>query len=99
MSAIKNLIDRDFTEEKYRRRDIRKIRTLFDLSTKNEYTIDDSTWDDLMMDDVFKKVDRTYTSQGEASLYTLLRNPVFDKKRLNKDMLLLITLKKTKIYL
>ena len=84
MSAIKNIIDRDFTEEKYRRRDIRKIRTLFDLSAKDKYTIDDSTWNDLMMDDVFKKIDRTYTSQGEASLYTLLRNPVFDKKKLNK---------------
>ena len=35
MSAIKNIIDRDFTEEKYRRRDIRKIRTLFDLSAKD----------------------------------------------------------------
>ena len=82
MSAIKNIIDRDFTEEKYRRRDIRKIRTLFDLSSKDKYTIDDSTWDDLMMDDVFKKIDRTYTSQGEASLYAMLRNPLFNERKL-----------------
>lgn len=84
MDSLKELLYRDFTEEKPRRRNINKIRTLYDLSYKSKYTIDDSTWDDLIMDDVFNKIDRTLTSQGEASLYAMLRNPLFDKDKLEK---------------
>jgi hypothetical protein len=37
--------------------------------------IDDRTWNDLEMDAVFSRIDRTFTSIGELSLYTMLRMP------------------------
>ena len=40
--------------------------------------IDDRTWDDLDMDDVFLKLDRTRSSVGQAALYDMLRRPLFD---------------------
>ena len=74
----------DFGEERQKKRYINKIRTLFDIYEEDKYTIDDQTWDDFNMDEVFSKLDRTYSSVGEASLYKMLRNPLHDKKELNK---------------
>ncbi len=96
MSDLKDIITRDFTEEKFRRKNISKIRTLFDLSYKNDYTIDDSTWDDLLMDDVFYKIDRTFTSQGESALYSILRNPLFDIEKLKRRRKLIQAFKENK---
>ncbi|MDS0524562.1 DNA mismatch repair protein MutS [Clostridium sp. SHJSY1] len=84
MNPIKKLITTDFTQPKDRKRIFKNIRTLFDLSYKNEYTLDDNTWNDLMMDDVFKELDRTYTSSGEAVLYSMLRNPLMDRDKLEE---------------
>ncbi len=47
-----------------------------------EFPIDEITWYDLNMDEVFKQMNYTYSSAGEEYLYYLLRNP-----RLNEDYL------------
>jgi energy-coupling factor transporter ATP-binding protein EcfA2 len=39
--------------------------------------IDDITWDDLEMDDIFTRMDTTYSAVGEEYLYYLLRTPQF----------------------
>ncbi len=74
----------DFGEERKKKRYINKIRTLFDIYEEDDYTIDDQTWDDFNMDEIFIKLDRTYSSVGEAALYKMLRNPLHDKNELNK---------------
>ncbi|MFA6239657.1 MAG: hypothetical protein WC655_01935 [Candidatus Hydrogenedentales bacterium] len=38
--------------------------------------VDGQTWNDLEMDRVFSRIDRTWTSLGEVSLYAFLRTPV-----------------------
>ena len=78
----KDFIKRDLNCEKDQRRNSNYIRELFNMSKKDEFTIDDQTWSDLSMDNVFNKLDRTYSSYGESSLYKMLRNPI-----LNKDAL------------
>jgi len=40
--------------------------------------IDDRTWGDLDMDEVFHAIDRTRSSVGQACLYDMLRRPLFD---------------------
>ncbi len=42
---------------------------------KEENSIDDITWDDLSMDDVFKRADFTLSAAGEEYLYYKLRTP------------------------
>ena len=42
---------------------------------ETEFTIDDITWNDLNMDDIFGKLNYTLSSAGEEYLYYLLRNP------------------------
>ena len=84
MDKLKDYIRNSFLDTKDKVRNFNNIRALFDLSYKSKYTIDDLTWNDLMMDDIFSKIDRTSSSAGEASLYSLLRNPLMDEAKLNE---------------
>lgn len=44
--------------------------------------IDDQTWEDLDMDEVYTLLDRNLTSAGEQMLYDILRRPEFSKDKL-----------------
>lgn len=49
---------------------------------KDGFFIDDITWNDLNMDEVFKSMNDTYSAAGEEYLYYMLRTPSFDKQEL-----------------
>ncbi|MDV8113802.1 hypothetical protein R3379_32260 [Bacillus sp. BAU-SS-2023] len=52
---------------------------------KNEKNIiDDITWNDLNMDDIFKKINNTQSTAGQEVLYDMLRTPVYSKAVLTK---------------
>lgn len=84
ISVSRSFLKKDLYSTKYKRRDLNQIKTLFDLSEKNNFTIDDQTWNDLIMDEVFAELDTTYSAEGEAALYKMLRNPIMDEEELNK---------------
>lgn len=46
---------------------------------KNRFQVDDITWNDLDLDDVFLQMNSTVSSCGEDYLYSLLRLPEFDQ--------------------
>lgn len=48
----------------------------------NAFGIDEITWNDLSMDEVFKRMDYTYSAAGEETLYRILRTPSFDQSEL-----------------
>ena len=82
--GLYDMMKQDFGEERKKKRNFKYIRTYFDMEEHDGYTIDDQTWNDFNMDEIFKKLDRTYSSAGEAILYKMLRNPLHDKKSLEK---------------
>lgn len=47
---------------------------------KPEYYLDDITWNDLNMDDVFRQMDYAKSSAGDEYLYYLLRTPVTEHR-------------------
>lgn len=52
----------------------------------DEYRVDDITWNDLNMDEVYRSMNYSYSSAGDEYLYYLLRNPrpdACDHDRLN----------------
>lgn len=49
-------------------------------SSQGEY-IDDITWNDLEMDNIFKDIDTTFSRVGQENLYYMLRNPVYSDKK------------------
>lgn len=78
------LIKEDYSRSKERERNFKSIRRMYDLRPKTEYTLDDQSFEDLDLNSVYKKIDKTYTSAGESSLYGLLRNLSVDENELNK---------------
>lgn len=68
-----------------RKRDFKSIRNIFDYlryENDNKFYLDDQTWSDLTMDQVYKSIDRTLTSPGEELLYKILRTPLFKEQDL-----------------
>lgn len=84
ISVSESFLKNDLYSTKSKRRDLNKIKLLFDYSKKNNFTIDDQTWNDLIMDNVFNELDSTYSAEGEAALYRMLRNPIINEEELNK---------------
>lgn len=52
---------------------------------KDNLCIDDITWNDLNMDEVFKRMNYTLSSAGEEYLYYLLRRPSFEQGQLLRE--------------
>lgn len=65
--------------------DFEEIQLLWkELYEENdEGNIDDITWNDLNMDDIFRRINACNSSLGEQCLYRKLRNIKFDKGKLN----------------
>ena len=74
-----------FKNNKKSEEEFKKIRSYFDFNLKDDKrSIDDATWNDLNMDDLYSKMDRTYTSSGKSILYNILRSPQFSKADLSE---------------
>lgn len=67
--------EKEFTYEEFQ-----NISHYFRNFTKDEYTVDDITWNDLDMDEVFMLINHTRSSIGQEVLYKMLRTPVYDEK-------------------
>ena len=68
-------------------RDFKAIRLLFDHVSsrdKGDNYIDEQTWKDLNMDLLYTRIDRTYTDPGQSVLYAMLREPLFNKVKLEE---------------
>ncbi|MDD3223183.1 MAG: MutS family DNA mismatch repair protein [Clostridium sp.] len=76
---------RNFGKKELRKRDFKSIRQLFDYMSKEDcekFYVDDQTWNDLTMDEIYTILDRTITSPGEQMLYKMLRTPLFNEEDL-----------------
>ena len=62
--------------EEYREEEFRKIARYYQAHEKDGFHIDDITWNDLNMDEIFKRMNYTYSAAGEEYLYYLLRTPM-----------------------
>ncbi|MCR5656206.1 MAG: hypothetical protein K6G06_01975 [Butyrivibrio sp.] len=51
---------------------------------KKDYYVDDITWNDLSMDDIFDRINYCESSSGEEYLYYLIRNPKISSKSLSE---------------
>jgi ABC-type multidrug transport system fused ATPase/permease subunit len=68
-------------------REFKTIRSLYDYSFRSEKEnqwIDDQTWKDLNMDQLYNRIDRTLTDPGESVLYEILRKPLSNKEALKE---------------
>lgn len=82
MFITKSFIKGDLYMKQYKERNFKNIRRLYDLLYKGDYSIDEQTFNDLNLEEVFTNIDRTYSTAGAEALYCMLRNPLMDKERL-----------------
>lgn len=67
--------------------DMQNIKTYYDYRKENdldEFLIDDITWNDLNMDQVFKRINPGLSTSGEQYLYYELRSPAIDPDTYNE---------------
>lgn len=87
---IKERIEKDWgndIEEEYSEDDLKTIAEYFNNRRKDEekeFFIDEITWNDLNMNSIFKKMNNTESSPGEQYLYNMLREPLYDEKKLEE---------------
>jgi hypothetical protein len=71
---------KDWGNEIERKRNLSEIALLHNFNSEDSLehstSIDDQTWADLNMDEVFKTIDRTLTTPGQCTLYHILRTPL-----------------------
>lgn len=73
--------------EKYKDEDMQAIAGYYDNLREAESSrtfLDDITWNDLDMGNIFKRLNSTQSTVGEEYLYALMREPVTDDKKLNE---------------
>jgi hypothetical protein len=62
---------------------IESLHRLYESSGKeNHASLDDQTWNDLNLDEVYARIDRTLTNPGECVLYRMLRTPLLSEAEL-----------------
>ena len=67
--------------------DMNGIRRYFDYRYENDsdkFLIDDTTWNDLSGDVIFKHINQGLSTSGEQYLYYLLRSPAVDREEYEK---------------
>lgn len=70
-------------QREYKPGEFEKISHYY-LKHKEGFCIDDITWNDLNMDEIFKKLNYTYSAAGEEHLYYMLRKPCMDEEELSR---------------
>ncbi len=65
----------------YQEGEMKKISRYFRVHEGTGFHIDDITWNDLNMDEVFQRMNYTFSAAGEEYLYYLLRTPMQDAGR------------------
>lgn len=86
---MRKFLDKSFgkrPEREYRYEEYARIRYYFDsrASENKDNIVDDITWNDLSMDNIFMLINHTNSSVGEEYLYNLLRTINFDSDKLKE---------------
>lgn len=78
------IIEESWGEPSNKKRNLEIARRYFDFLSKEskEVYMDDQTWEDLDMDELYTMLDRNLTSSGEQVLYHYLRTPLFEEEAL-----------------
>ena len=66
------------SEEEYSAEKFKSLQSYYRAVKRENYDIDDITWNDLELDELYMVMNRTVSAMGEEYLYALLRQPQFD---------------------
>ena len=84
---IRRMLADDFgtvSEEEYTEEKLKSLQSYFRAVKRDAYDVDDITWNDLELDELFMVMNRTVSAMGEEYLYAMLRQPQFDKDEMKE---------------
>lgn len=84
---LKDRLIREWGEtptEEYTSEKLESIKLFYRSRQDNRLDVDDITWNDLDIDEVYMQMNNTASSIGEEYLYMLLRKPCFDEAELKE---------------
>lgn len=82
---LRKLLKEEWTsvpEEEFTSEKLASIREFYHSIRDERYDVDDITWNDLDLDELYMQMNNTQSSIGEEYLYALLRKPCFSKEEL-----------------
>ncbi len=83
----KRILREEWGREKERKRNLGEIGELFRYLVKDNtdgFYIDDQTFEDLNLDEIYEVIDRTHSTPGEQVLYSILRTPMMEEESFNR---------------
>ncbi len=84
---IRRVLRDDFgtvSEEEYTEEKLKSLQSYFRAVKRDAYDVDDITWNDLELDELFMVMNRTVCAMGEEYLYAMLRQPQFDSEEMKE---------------
>lgn len=84
---IRGMLRDDFgtvSEEEYTAEKMKALQSYYQAVKRDAYDIDDITWNDLELDELFMVMNRTVSAMGEEYLYAMLRQPQFDEEEMKE---------------
>lgn len=98
---ILDYLDRRWGEEADRDRDLTWLKSSYKMILEkypSASVIDDQTWNDLNLNEVYSKLDRTFTTPGSNGLYRLLREPLTSVEAVNERKKWIDLLKSNRLF-
>lgn len=86
-ARIRRMLAEEFgtvSEEEYTSEKLEAIKSYYNATKRENYDVDDITWNDLELDDIYMVMNRTVSAMGEEYLYAMLRKPEFDPSEMKE---------------
>ena len=84
---IRRMLSEEFgtvSDEEYSAEKLKSLQSYYRAVKREAYDIDDITWNDLELDELFMVMNRTVSAMGEEYLYAMLRQPQFDETEMKE---------------
>ena len=82
---LRQMLEESFgavSEEEYTSEKFQAIRKYYNAVKRPKYDVDDITWNDLELDELYMTMNQTVSAMGEEYLYAMLRMPEFSSEEL-----------------
>lgn len=84
---VRRMLSVDFgtvSDEEYTAEKMKSLQNYYRAVKRDAYDVDDITWNDLELDELYMVMNRTVSAMGEEYLYAMLRQPQFDETEMKE---------------
>ncbi len=84
---VRRMLSEEFgtvSDEEYTVEKMKSLQSYYRAVKREAYDVDDITWNDLELDELFMVMNRTVSAMGEEYLYAMLRQPQFDETEMKE---------------